>query len=1260
MNENKNQQADRIRRYAHLIEQQTGKAVRPFRSDGYVNMMNRYGTSKDSSEHYHFSPEPDVPDDTLAMFYEGNGLFAKVIDAPAEEAIKRGFKLKDVSDEAVENFYSEALDELDWEEVAMTGIKWARLFGGAIAVMLVNDGKGLEEPLDWKRIKSIDDIRVYDRSVIQLDYSSMYNYDPRNPFSTRGSRLGMPEYYFVNSRYGSFKVHESRCLVFQNGVLPENASNTIYQFWGIPEYIRIHRALRDTELAHSCAPKMLDRSVQPVYKMQDLSALLATEEGESQVLKRLQVIDMARGMLNSLVIDSEGEDYDFKTFQFSGVADVIDATCNLLSALTNIPQTVLFGRSPAGMNSTGESDLENWYSYVGRIQKRMLKSNLRYLLSVIFQAGLYTGEVDEVPKIKIEFNPLKTTTESEQANLDSQRASTALIKAQTAQVYRDMEVLDSTEIRKKLADSGEFDVETILDEYENEEELMAAYTEQEAENPNAAPLPTEEGGYTAEVDVEKHEAKTGSEGSTPANAPAATKLPQDMSSEEKEDIINKDAAQFGVGVLVVKDGLVLCGTRQGESGHGLICGPGGHVENGETPEQAAYRETEEEFGISPKELIPVETMPVEPESGLRSCLYLCTEFEGEPDCVDHEIAEPKFRSMDELELLKPSLFPPFADSLSIIKEVLAEPDNEDGGPGSGNFGHKGRPGEVGGSAESHKLGGETNGSLLQKAVDVFKSGKQGTQYTVQANGKVSKKEKYEIYKVSDGYYVVGKNGNSFLEKSEEKMLERIGVSGFHLVKDKVMFEQFDIQTGDPGTESADRFVADYESMKDARTKLEAGEKKPETISDDDAKKYADALNSKSSSKIKKLAETDEKFKAVADNVAAYTQGFYIMQRKSYEIAANGEYTPKKDAVIGEHITRGMLSCKDMYNGQNLSVSSSGVVEGMTYLTRAIENAEPFDGELLRVTSATGLYKTADSGAQSVYVPPRVGDVLDITSPTSFTKSEKVIEQIAKGKSGDVIYYSVESGARAVDVTKLSPYKQEELLTCGRFEVVEVSSEPYTTKFNNVDRLTPETVENLKKHRNATVTDGYIEYPMLVTRIKLRQKDTVKQDSDDDTVIHYMPDDCEERMVVEATVSKVNTPENISDGTKKTLDFSPEKVTITSKGLSQDGAPKGNKNAEGPHRRNHLSEADKRSYTKRIVGQTTSDGIKVTKFSDHAYDRVAQRNVSKAQIEQMIHSENIVPDKQFPDRNCYDIKGKRLVLNKKTGEIVTVEKRRQNK
>lgn len=690
MNEKKRSQAERIQGYARLIEKQAGKAVRPFRQDGYMNMVTRYGTSKDSHEHYQFTPEPTVPDETLSTLYEGNGLFAKIIDAPAEEAFKRGFTLEDVSDDDLENFYREALDELDWDETGMTALKWMRLFGGSIVVMLINDGGGLEDPLDWKNIKSIDDLRVYDRSVIQPDYSTMFSYDPRNPFDTRGSRLGMPEYYHINSRYGTFTVHESRCLVFQNGVLPENTSNSLYQLWGMPEYIRLKKALRDTELAHSSAPRMLDRSVQPVYKMKELASLLATEQGEDLVLKRMQVIDLARGLLNSLVIDSEGEDYDFKSFQFNGVAEVIDTCCNFLSALTNIPQTILFGRSPAGMNSTGESDLENWYSFVGRIQKRSIKSNLRYLLSVIFQAGLATGEVDEVPKIKIKFNPLWTLSDTEQADLDLKKAQIEQTKAATLQTYVGMEVIDPSEVRRKLADSGDLEIDTILDEYDDEEELLAAYagedTDPAAENGKVEGEVSgsnffEKGSfaeYGGGVDLKAHNANPGAKGSAAANAPAATKLPQDMTSEEKAEAaeaaeeVNQDDAPFGVGVLVFRDGKILCGKRHNDTGYGLICGPGGHGEKGETPEQAAFRETEEEFGISPKELVPIGVGPFEPESGLRAHIFICTDFEGEPDCVDLEMTDPQFRTLEELKALEASLFPPFRDSLEILTTCIED------------------------------------------------------------------------------------------------------------------------------------------------------------------------------------------------------------------------------------------------------------------------------------------------------------------------------------------------------------------------------------------------------------------------------------------------------------------------------------------------------------------------------------------------------------------------------------------------------------
>jgi phage-related protein (TIGR01555 family) len=446
-------------------------AVRPHREDGYVNLLNKYGTKQDNSEAYKFEREPVIPDMQLTGLYEGNGLFSKIIDTPAEEALKHGFDLNLKSDE-LNAFVEDALDDLEWEERAATAIKWARLYGGALIVMLIDDGRGLEEPVDWEHIRSIDELRVYERSIVQPDYASLYQQDYGGKgVGNRVSKFGQPEYYYVSSIYGSFKVHESRCLVFRNGVLPEQTSNATYLFWGMPEYVRIRRALRETVTAHTDSVKLLERSVQAIYSMKGLASLLTTDDGENQVLKRLQLVDTSRGLLNSIAIDSEGEQYDFKTFQFSGVKDVIDATCNMLSALTNIPQTILFGRSPAGMNATGDSDFESYYNFVEKIQRLMLKRNLRTLLDVVFRAGIASGDVAEEPDYKLEFKPLWSLSDTEQATVDQTKAQTALVKAQTAQAYVDMQALDPTEVRRRLASDEEFDVEDIISE-DDEDDLL--------------------------------------------------------------------------------------------------------------------------------------------------------------------------------------------------------------------------------------------------------------------------------------------------------------------------------------------------------------------------------------------------------------------------------------------------------------------------------------------------------------------------------------------------------------------------------------------------------------------------------------------------------------------------------------------------------------------------------------------------------------------------------------------------------------------
>lgn len=628
-------------------------AVRPHREDGYVNLLNKYGTKQDNSEAYKFEREPVIPDMQLTGLYEGNGLFSKIIDTPAEEALKHGFDLNLKSDE-LNAFVEDALDDLEWEEKAATAIKWARLYGGALIVMLIDDGRGLEEPVDWEHIRSIDELRVYERSIVQPDYASLYQQDYGGKgVGNRVSKFGQPEYYYVSSIYGSFKVHESRCLVFRNGVLPEQTSNATYLFWGMPEYVRIRRALRETVTAHTDSVKLLERSVQAIYSMKGLASLLTTDDGENQVLKRLQLVDTSRGLLNSIAIDSEGEQYDFKTFQFSGVKDVIDATCNMLSALTNIPQTILFGRSPAGMNATGDSDFESYYNFVEKIQRLMLKRNLRTLLDVVFRAGIASGDVAEEPDYKLEFKPLWSLNDTEQAAVDQTKAQTALVKAQTAQAYVDMQALDPTEVRRRLASDEEFDVEDIISE-DDEDDLLQSLlgTEPSAMSDVEA----------AQKNIEQGQAPGGEEQSATV-APTAT-----------PPTTNADATDtdYGVGVLVVQDGRFLCGTRLKG---GSVGGPGGHIEAGESPEDAAIRETQEEFGITPKDLMPVAFLSDLKPPYCPSHVYLCTDFDGSIRCADGEMTSPGFITAEkvaELSTQNPErLFPPFAQSITALFDVLS-------------------------------------------------------------------------------------------------------------------------------------------------------------------------------------------------------------------------------------------------------------------------------------------------------------------------------------------------------------------------------------------------------------------------------------------------------------------------------------------------------------------------------------------------------------------------------------------------------------
>ncbi len=687
----------KLQRGAAIIEGNQEK----FRQDGYSNLLNKYGTAQDSSTSYQYNQEIITNDMELIRLYEGNGLFTKIIDRPSEEAVKHGLDI-DFGDESIAEYVDDCMDDLDYESKFATAEKWARLYGGSIIVMLVDDGRGLEEPLDWENVRTIEELRVFERAIVQPDYTSMYHFhfldtlDSDRPFAE-------PEYYQVFSIYGYFIVHRSRCLVFRNGRLPEQTTNAIYRYWGIPEYVKIKRALRECITSHENGTKLLERCVQAIYKMKNLANMLGTDEGEDKVLQRLQVIDMARSILNSIAIDSDGEDYDFKTFSMSGVKDVLDSTCNMLSAVTEIPQTILFGRSPAGMNATGENDLENYYNMVENIQKQNMKKNSRTVIDLILRQGRLEGKIPEESKYKVKFAALWSLSDTEKANIDKTKADTEYTKAQTSQIYMDSNVLDPSEVRKSLASEGGFEIEEVL----SEEELRLPENTFDVGEKAMVGEPVEILGRTHDeddtikIDMPCSQFRTGEkvvikEIEGDSGGSAETNIVENIS--EKGDGVDYPAA----AVIIIKDGKILCASRRNNEG---VCGPGGHVEEEEDIEDAAVRETMEEFNIVPLNLQPLGLYEGSTGLYLPSMVYWTDNFSGIPEADGDEMLNEQWLSLEELH--SQPLYPPFEASLEMLENFLKNylpssnsidriiVQNLDGG--SGNFGHGGRPGKVGGS-----------------------------------------------------------------------------------------------------------------------------------------------------------------------------------------------------------------------------------------------------------------------------------------------------------------------------------------------------------------------------------------------------------------------------------------------------------------------------------------------------------------------------------------------------------------------------------
>lgn len=156
-----------------------------------------------------------------------------------------------------------------------------------------------------------------------------------------------------------------------------------------------------------------------VLKMGDMGEMLsaADEQTKEELYRTIQAQNWLMSNMGMQVIDAS-DDFQTHQYTFGGIADVYKQFMIDIAGAANIPATKLFGRSPEGMNATGESDLTNYYDMVAQEQEAKLRPILNKLLPVICMSTF--GAVPD--DLDFEFDPVSEPSDKDRSDLAKSEA----------------------------------------------------------------------------------------------------------------------------------------------------------------------------------------------------------------------------------------------------------------------------------------------------------------------------------------------------------------------------------------------------------------------------------------------------------------------------------------------------------------------------------------------------------------------------------------------------------------------------------------------------------------------------------------------------------------------------------------------------------------------------------------------------------------------------------------------------------------------
>lgn len=378
----------------------------------------------------------------MIALYRNSWLARRVVDVVPNDMMKNGWKFEsDITPEEDKRLRkAERVTRI--KASLLEGLKWGRLYGGAAGLLLIDGQEDLEDPLDLDSIMPGDfkGLLITDRWLGCYPQSIETVEDINDP------DFGLPKYYhFRNGLQGkTITVHHSRLVRFWGDDLP-TWEKIAEMYWGASVIEAVFEEFKKRDNASANLSNLIFQANLQVIKKESLEQLLTAlpDQAQKNFLQTMTAINQLQSSQSKLIL---GKDDDFQTFQasFGGLHEIYECFMMDVAGATQIPVTKLFGRSPAGLNATGESDMRNYYDLVEHNQENRLRPALEKILPVFCLSVL--GYIPD--DLEYTFNPIETPNDKDIADINKSKTD-SVVSVHQAGIISDQLAL------KELKQSGE-------------------------------------------------------------------------------------------------------------------------------------------------------------------------------------------------------------------------------------------------------------------------------------------------------------------------------------------------------------------------------------------------------------------------------------------------------------------------------------------------------------------------------------------------------------------------------------------------------------------------------------------------------------------------------------------------------------------------------------------------------------------------------------------------------------------------------------